>query len=196
MAFKEKLCKIYQITDKIRVVHYYGIHCIANAVLFNPQNGHGREWKFVGYVRFPEDLTNINCDYSTLYARYRVSKGIPTWLNNIIAQGDGKVSPLPMYNSIKKVTWIEFFPVTGKIVPMIDRKILGDTLLLAGRYKTYRKNFPSKEAALNYLNTIRGKLSKNYKCLLSTDKQFGMASEEDGYSIPYTKKQLQEAYYV
>lgn len=95
-----------------------------------------------------------------------------------------------------KIIWVEFFPTKGEYVPRGDRKLLGDTLLLGSKVKTYRKWFVSKEKALMFLENIRGKLSQQYKCLLSTDKQFGMAKEKDGYVIPYTKKQLAEAYYV
>ena len=56
--------------------------------------------------------------------------------------------------------------------------------------KTYRKWFPNKEKALAWLEAFdASKLDKPYTCYLFTDKQLAMTKFEDGYAIPYTKKQ-------
>ena len=84
--------------------------------------------------------------------------------------------------------WIEFFPAYG-IVTKHDRKLFGD-VILRGKDKTYRKWFPNKEKALAWLEAFdASKLDKPYTCYLFTDKQLAMTKFEDGYAIPYTKKQ-------
>lgn len=44
------------------------------------------------------------------------------------------------------------------------------------------------------MRNFRKRLDKNYRCYISSDKQFGMAREENGYKIPYTEKQLKEVF--
>ena len=85
-------------------------------------------------------------------------------------------------------TWVEFSPDYG-IVTKHDRKLFGD-VILRGKDKTYRKHFPSKEKALAWLEAFdASKLDKPYTCYFFTDKQHAMTKAEDGYAIPYTKKQ-------
>lgn len=100
--------------------------------------------------------------------------------------------------SAYKIYWAEFTPVKGKYITKKDiATIEGYTDRYIGRYNTnYRKHFPSKEHALEFINNFDRKLSKRYMVRLFTDKQFGMAKQENNYAIPYTKKQLEEVYYV
>jgi len=100
--------------------------------------------------------------------------------------------------SAYKIYWAEFTPVTGKYITKKDiATIQGHTDRYIGRYNTnYRKHFVSKERALEFINNFNKKLSKRYMVRLFTDKQFGMAKQENGYAIPYTKKQLAEVYYI
>ena len=100
--------------------------------------------------------------------------------------------------SAYKIYWAEFTPVTGKFVTKKDiAAIQGYSDRYIGRYnKNYRKHFASKERALEFINNFNKKLSKRYMVRLFTDKQFGMAKQENGYAIPYTKKQLAEVYYI
>lgn len=97
-----------------------------------------------------------------------------------------------------KIYWAEFTPVIGKYITKNDIAIIqGYTDRYIGRYNTnYRKHFASKEQAQEFINNFDKKLSKRYKVRLFTDKQFGMAKPENGYAIPYTKKQLEEVYYI
>lgn len=97
-----------------------------------------------------------------------------------------------------KIYWAEFTPVTGNFITKKDiASIRGYNDRYIGRYnKYYRQHFASKERALEFINTFNKKLSKRYIVRLFTDKQFGMAKQENGYAIPYTKKQLNEVYYV
>lgn len=89
-------------------------------------------------------------------------------------------------------------PVTGKFITKKDiATIQGYSDRYIGRYNTnYRRHFPSKERAMEFINNFNKKLSKRYMVRLFTDKQFGIAKAENGYAIPYTKKQLDEVYYV
>ena len=100
--------------------------------------------------------------------------------------------------SAYKIYWAEFTPVTGKYITKKDiATIQGYADRYIGRYNTnYRKHFASKERALEFINNFNKKLSKRYMVRLFTDKQFGMAKQETGYAIPYTKKQLAEVYYI
>lgn len=100
--------------------------------------------------------------------------------------------------SAYKIYWAEFTPVTGKFVTKKDiAAIKGFSDRYIGRYNTYyRHHFASKERALEFIKNFDKKLSKRYKVRLFTDKQFGMAKQENGYAIPYTKKQLAEVYYI
>ena len=93
-----------------------------------------------------------------------------------------------------KFIWVEFFPNKG-FVTMHDQRVFGASFPTP-RLKTYRKPFGNKDAALAFINRFFKKLDKSYTCLLSTDKQYGMAKESEGYAIPYTKKQLEEKYYI
>lgn len=98
-----------------------------------------------------------------------------------------QISPYHIY-------WVEFIPQSGTVTAH-DKKAFGDRLSFR-KETTYKKPFVSKDAAIEYLRTFSKKLDKRYMCLLSTDKQFAMATESNGYSIPYTEKQRQEAYYI
>ena len=95
-----------------------------------------------------------------------------------------------------KIWWAEFIPTTGRYVTKKDIAALGHKSYVGIRNKTWRKHFASKERAVAFLTNFNGKLSKRYKVLLFTDKQFGMAKQENGYAIPYTKKQLSEPYFI
>lgn len=93
-----------------------------------------------------------------------------------------------------KLIWVEFIPNKG-YVTMHDQRAFGASFPTP-RLKTYRKPFGSKVEALSFINYFSKKLDKYYTCLLSTDKQYGMAKESEGYAIPYTQKQLEDKYYI
>lgn len=93
-----------------------------------------------------------------------------------------------------KLVWIEFFPSKGSVT-IHDQKAFGASFSWS-RLKTYRKPFASKERAVSFIISFNKKLDKSYTCLISTDKQYGMAKESEGYKIHYTQKQLSEKYYI
>lgn len=93
------------------------------------------------------------------------------------------------------IWWIEFIPAQG-CVTKHDRAAFGDKLLLGNRSPRYMRWFPSKQEAINFLSDFSKRLDKRYTCYLFTDKQLGMAKPETGYAIPYTRKQLENPYYL
>ena len=93
-----------------------------------------------------------------------------------------------------KIVWVEFFPFYG-YVTRHDQKQLG-AIVTFSKHKSYRQCFINKDVALNYLRSFSKKLDKSYRCLISTDKQYGMAKEENNYEIQYTDKQKKEVFYL
>lgn len=91
-----------------------------------------------------------------------------------------------------QITWVEFTPEKG-IVTKHDQKVFG-AIVTFPKEKTYRKHFPSKEKAVEYIQNFDKKLDKKYSACLFTDAQLSNASAEDGYAIRYTKKQMEETY--
>jgi len=99
--------------------------------------------------------------------------------------------------SAYKIWWAEFTPTTGRFVTKHDNKVISGRIINLGIYqKRILLHFPSKEKAIEFISTFSKKLDKRYAIRLFTDKQFSMANQENGYTIPYTKKQLNEIYYV
>lgn len=96
-----------------------------------------------------------------------------------------------------KIYWAEFTPVKGKYVTQHDHRAICGQSTYLGRYQKHiRRWFVSKEAALEFIGTFDKKLNKRYMVRLCTDKQFSLATQADGYAIPYTQKQKEEVYYV
>ena len=104
------------------------------------------------------------------------------------------MKPININISPYVLVWVEFFPDKG-YVTIHDQKAFG-AFLPWPKMKTYRKPFANKDRAVSFQISFRKKLDKSYTCLISTDKQYGMAKESEGYRIPYTKKQLAEKYYI
>lgn len=93
-----------------------------------------------------------------------------------------------------KIVWVEFIPFYG-YVTQHDQKQLGAIETFSKR-KTHRECFQNKDVALNFLRSFSKKLDKSYRCLISTDKQYEMAKEENNYEIQYTDKQKKEVFYL
>jgi hypothetical protein len=93
-----------------------------------------------------------------------------------------------------QITWVEFTPEKG-IVTKHDQKVFGAVVTFPNE-KTYRKHFPSKEKAVEYLQNFDKKLDKKYSARLFTDAQFANASEKDGFAIKFTKKQMNEVFVI
>lgn len=91
-----------------------------------------------------------------------------------------------------KIVWVEFIPSKGYVTKH-DQKLLG-ALDAINKLKSFKMCYPNKNAAVSFIRTFNKRLDKNYRCLISTDKQFGMAKKENGYKIPYTEEQKKEVY--
>lgn len=91
-----------------------------------------------------------------------------------------------------KIHWVEFKPCKG-IVTRNDQKQFGAMVTLPKLDKFYRW-FPSKAQAVEFLTRFNKKLDKDYTCLICTDKQFGMAQEDEDYEITFTEAQKKEVY--
>lgn len=58
-------------------------------------------------------------------------------------------------------------------------------------------NFKSRDIAMSYLKNFDKKLSKRYECRIFTDMQMSKCEvSEKGLLIPFTKKQMDEVYYI
>lgn len=89
-----------------------------------------------------------------------------------------------------KTVWVEFIPKSGKVTAH-DQKAFG-AFTIVKNAKTFRNVFVSIEAAKQYVRNFNKVLDTEYSVLYSSDKQFGMAKESEGFAIPYTKQQLSD----
>lgn len=89
-----------------------------------------------------------------------------------------------------KTVWAEFVPKSGKVT-VHDQKTFGSSFVQKN-LKSYRRVFPSLGGAKQFVREFNKVLDTEYTVYYSSDKQFGLAKESDGYAIPYTKKQLEE----
>lgn len=87
-----------------------------------------------------------------------------------------------------KTVWAEFVPTSGKVT-VHDQKAFG-AIHIVKNAKSYRKSFALEQDARTFVRRFNKALDTSYKVFYSTDKQFGLAKEENGYAIPYTQKQL------
>ena len=93
------------------------------------------------------------------------------------------------------ITWAEFFPSYG-VVTKHDRKQFGEILTDYKSPKTYRRHFPSKAEAVEYLRNFHKRLDKTYTVRLFSDRQFSLAKQSEDYRIHYTRKQWNETFEI
>ena len=93
-----------------------------------------------------------------------------------------------------KIHWVEFTPDKG-CVTAHDQKQFGFMITFPKLRKVHRW-FPTKPQAVEFLTRFNKKLDKNYTCLICTDKQFGMADENEDYEIQFTEAQKKEVYHL
>ena len=101
-------------------------------------------------------------------ASIRIKRGIASKSNPVGKHG----SLLP---SGYQIFWVVAFPQKGIITKKdadIISKVSGCQILNEGQYGFVIAS-PSKEKQLAVLESVKGKLSKNYDCYIITDKQFG-----------------------
>lgn len=94
-----------------------------------------------------------------------------------------------------RITWAEFFPAYG-VVTKHDRKQFGEILTDYKSPKTYRRHFPSKAKAVEYLTNFNKRLDKMYTVRLFSDRQFSLAKQSENYRIHYTRKQWNETFEI
>ena len=88
------------------------------------------------------------------------------------------------------IMWAEVRPNSGRIVRKRDARVMGLTTHWNGY--GYR-HFSNRDSADRWLTEQKSKqLSKEYSVRFFTDKQFGLASKENNYAIPFTSKQWDE----
>lgn len=93
-----------------------------------------------------------------------------------------------------KITWIEVTPVNRKFILKKDLvKISGIYMPIGRKHERFRRPFPNKEKAKEWINNFDKKLIGKYKVRLFTDRQFKLAKAPD-YNIEFTKKQIEETY--
>ncbi len=98
--------------------------------------------------------------------------------------------------SAYRITWIEYRPIKGVATKKDIKKlsVMPRTNSADMYTRCLYDHFPTREKALAHLASLKGaKLTKAYECRLFTDKQFGMRRADNGYAVPFTKKQLNDA---
>lgn len=105
------------------------------------------------------------------------------------------------------IHWLALVPLKG-VATKADGKIASKLVSNYNSYFSVSKfsiftHQPNKEAAIEKILKIKGKLSKKYKAYIFTDKQFGLASKDgnlniigNGNLITLTKKQIDDAIIV
>lgn len=93
--------------------------------------------------------------------------------------------------------WVEVKAPKG-IVTKRDAQVLLTRSFVEGMKKqSIYINFKGKEEALNFLFTFNKPLTKVYECRIFTDMQMSKCEVmAKGLSIPFTKKQMDEVYYI
>lgn len=97
----------------------------------------------------------------------------------------------PILNKYR-IFWAFFEPLKGVVTLKDQRKIEGNRYTTSWRgERVYCKFFPNRQKAVEAIEKIKGRLSKEYKVTLCTDAQFGLKKE--GEKLPkFTQKQMNE----
>lgn len=98
--------------------------------------------------------------------------------------------------SAYKITWIELRATDG-VASIADKNKLKKLWSISNDKTSLLKHFGCKENAIAEIERIKKiSLRKQYEVRLFTDKQFGMAKCDDGYKIPFTKKQNDDMFII
>ena len=93
--------------------------------------------------------------------------------------------------------WVEVRATKGVVTKKDEKKISNWYVFNHSKKPSIYLNFKDKYAAIKYLENFDKKLSKRYECRIFTDLQ--MSKSEigvNGITIPFTRKQLKEVYYI
>lgn len=93
--------------------------------------------------------------------------------------------------------WVEVRATKG-IVTKKDEKLISNWCVLNHSKKpAIYLNFKDKSTAIKYIENFDKKLSKRYECRIFRDMQMSKCEvSEKGLLIPFTKKQMNEVYYI
>lgn len=93
--------------------------------------------------------------------------------------------------------WVEVRATKGIVTKRDEQVILNRHFVGGSKKRSIYINFKDKEAAVHYLSTFNKPLTKAYECRIFTDMQMSRCEVTDKcLSIPFTKKQMNEVYYI
>ena len=93
--------------------------------------------------------------------------------------------------------WVEVKATKGIVTKRDEQVILNRHFVGGSKKQSIYMNFKDKGQALNFLSTFNKPLTKVYECRTFSDMQMSRCEvTERGLSIPFTKKQMNEVYYI
>lgn len=93
--------------------------------------------------------------------------------------------------------WVEVKATNGIVTKRDEQVILNQHFVGGSKKESIYINFRDKEHALNFLTTFNKPLTKRYECRIFRDMQMSKCEvSEKGLLIPFTKKQMNEVYYI
>lgn len=93
--------------------------------------------------------------------------------------------------------WVEVKATKGIVTKRDEQVILKQHFVGGSKKRSIYINFKDKASAEHYLSTFNKPLTKAYECRIFTDMQMSKCEvTEKGLSIPFTKKQMNEVYYI
>lgn len=93
--------------------------------------------------------------------------------------------------------WVEVKATKGIVTKRDEQVILNRHFVGGSKKRSIYINFKDKGKALNFPTAFSKPLTKIYECRIFTDMQMSKCEvTEKGLSIPFTKKQMNEVYYI
>lgn len=93
--------------------------------------------------------------------------------------------------------WVELKATKGIVTKRDEQVVLNRHFVGHSKKQSIYINFKDKGKALNFLTAFNKPLTKAYECRIFTDLQMSKCEvTEKGLSIPFTKKQMNEVYYI
>lgn len=93
--------------------------------------------------------------------------------------------------------WVEVKATKGIVTKRDEQVILNQRFIRRSKKQSIYINFKDKDAAVHYLSTFNKPLTKRYECRIFRDMQMSKCEvSEKGLLIPFTKKQMNEVYYI
>ena len=93
--------------------------------------------------------------------------------------------------------WVEVRATKGIVTKRDEQVLLNRQFVRHSKKQSIYINFKDKEQALNFLTAFNKPLTKAYECRIFTDLQMSKCEvTERGLSIPFTKKQMNEVYFI